>query len=65
MLQIKIIDEAHEQDCTESVNQFLKTIPEQDIIKLDYAVSHFQSEQDQVFSFSVCILYRIEDSIAG
>lgn len=65
MIQVKIIEEDHEQDCTDSANRFLAKIKESDILHVHYSSSHFQSEEDQIFSFSVCIVYRIEDNKEG
>lgn len=65
MIQLKIIEEAHELDCMEAANRFLSTLKERDVIRIQYSSSHFQSEQDQIYSFSVCIVYRIENASAG
>lgn len=65
MIQVKIIEEDHEQDCTDSANRFLAKIKEADVIQVQYSSSHFQSEEDQIFSFSVCIIYRIEEVKEG
>lgn len=61
MLQVKVLEEAHELDLEESANSFLKTLDEAEVVDIRYAVSHFQSGEDQIFSFSLCILYRIEE----
>ncbi len=62
LLKIKIIEESHEADCMQSTNNFLKDLNHNDIIDIKYSSSHFQSENDQIYSFSVCIIYNsIED----
>lgn len=63
MLQVKIIDEEHELDCMETTNAFLAKLNEEQLISLQYTTSHFESGENQIYSFSVCILYRIEDEI--
>ena len=60
MLKIKMFDEEHEEDCMDEVNEFLCTIDEKDIIDIRFSSSHFSSGDDQIFSFTVCIIYRIE-----
>lgn len=59
MLQVKIIDEEHELDCMEAANAFLKELNEGQFVSLQYCTSHFESGENQIYSFSVCILYRI------
>ncbi len=58
MLKIKIIEEQHEEDCMEEVNRFLSTINDEDVHGIQFQCSHFESDDDQIYSFSVCIIYR-------
>ncbi len=61
MIKVKIIEESHEVDCMQSVNAFLSTIDEECVLSVQYGSSHFQSESHQIFSFSVCIVYKEEN----
>lgn len=61
MFQVKIIDEEHELDCMAAANAFLAKLNEDQFISLQYCTSHFESGENQIYSFSICILYRIAD----
>jgi len=61
MIQVKIIEAEHEEDCMEEANQFLYSLDESQIKQIQYSSSHFQSGEDQIFSFSICIIYCIDD----
>ncbi len=57
-MRVKIIDESHEKDLEEQVNNFLSTL-EGDIvdIKFETAISVFGEEQ--IYCFSAMIIYTI------
>lgn len=61
MLQIKVIDCEHEDDLTEAVNDYLSEIEEENVVSVQYSTSHFSVLNEQIFSFSACILVRIKD----
>lgn len=61
MLQVKIFDCEHEEDLMEAVNDYLSEIEEEDVVSIHYSTSHFSVLNEQVFSFSACILVRIND----
>jgi hypothetical protein len=56
-MKVKIFDFEHEQDLEEAINLFLED-QEIKINSIKYAVSHFYSLNEQVFSFSALILYE-------
>lgn len=58
MLRVKIIDENHEKDLENSVNNFLEST-EYEIIDIQFrsAVSIFSEEQ--IYCFSAMIIYKI------
>lgn len=58
MLRVKIIDENHEKDLENSVNNFLEST-EYEIVDIQFrsAVSIFSEEQ--VYCFSAMIIYKI------
>ena len=58
MIQIKCFEEDHESDLEDAVNDFLGELDEKDFIDLKYTSSHFKDD-DQIYSFSACIIYRI------
>lgn len=55
-MQVKIFDFEHEKDLEDAVNEFLLD-KEIDVKKIEYRVSHFFALNEQVYSFSVLILY--------
>ena len=61
MLQVKIFDCEHEEDLMDAVNDYLSEIEEEDVVSIHYSTSHFSVLNEQVFSFSACILVRIND----
>lgn len=60
MIQIKVIDEQHEDDLTESVNDFLSELKDSEVLQIQFSTSHFPVLPEQIFSFSAMIVYRIE-----
>ena len=58
MIKVKIIDENHETDLENSVNNFLSSI-DYEIIDIQFrtAVSIFSEEQ--VYCFSAMIIYKV------
>ena len=58
MLRVKIIDENHEKDLENSVNNFLEST-EYEIVDIQFrsAVSIFSEEQ--IYCFSAMIIYKI------
>lgn len=61
MIQIKIIEAEHEEDCMDDANDFLSSLDDSQIHEIQYRCSHFQSFEDQIYSFSVCIVYCINE----
>ena len=57
-MKVKIFDFEHELDLENAINDFLE---EQNIelININYQVSHFYAGNEQLFSFSALILYKI------
>lgn len=54
-MKIKIFDFEHEVDLEAAVNQFIK---DKKVLSINYQTSHFQSFDDQIYSFSVLIVYE-------
>ena len=55
-MKVKVIDEDHEKDLEESINEFLKTGVELIDIKFNVAVGLFSD--DQIYCFSALIIYK-------
>ena len=56
-MKVKIFDFEHEKDLEDAVNDFLLD-KEIEIKQIDYRVSHFFAINEQLYSFSVLILYE-------
>ncbi len=56
-MRVKVIDEAHEKDLEASVNQFLKEL-DGELIDMKFQVAVGVSGEDQIYCFSVLILYQ-------
>ncbi len=57
-MKVKLIDAEHELDLEERVNQFLAHENYTNIVDMKYSTSHFVSEEEQIYSFSVLIMYE-------
>jgi len=57
MLKVKIIDEAHEKDLEKSINSFLIS-GEYDIINIQFSTAVTMFSDEQIYCFSVLILYE-------
>ena len=56
-MKVKVIDEAHEKDLENSVNNFLSS-GEFDIIDIKYQVAISVCGEDQLYCFSAMIIYH-------
>lgn len=55
-VKVKIIDESHEKDLEEKINEFLGE-KDVDIIDIKFQVSTSISGEDQIYCFSAMIIY--------
>lgn len=55
-MKVKLFDFEHELDLENAINEFISEDVE--IIQILYQTSHFYAGNEQVFSFSVLILYK-------
>lgn len=56
-MKVKVIDEAHEKDLERSVNNFLNS-GNYDIINIQFSTAVSVFGDEQIYCFSVLILYR-------
>lgn len=56
-LKIKIFDESHEKDLEDDINNFIKEV-EPDIIDIKYSISNAIYAEEQIYCFSVLIMYK-------
>ena len=56
-MKVKVIDEAHEKDLERSVNSFLNS-GNYDIINIQFSTAVSVFGDEQIYCFSVLILYR-------
>ncbi|WP_302926525.1 sporulation protein Cse60 [Holdemania filiformis] len=65
MIQVKVFDEQHEDDLTDSLNEFLAELDEKDVLSVQLTTSHFSVIPEQLYSFSGMIVYRIKSAEMG
>ncbi len=61
MIQVKCFEESHESDLEDALNDFLMELDDDQLMDIKYDSSHFLFEDEQIFSFSACVLYRMKD----
>lgn len=61
-MKVKIFDFEHEIDLETAINSFISN---KVVISILYQTSHFQSLNEQVFSFSALILYEWKKSFVS
>lgn len=54
-MKVKIIDENHEKDLEQAVNEFIE---DKDIVDIKYQVSTSIFGNEQIYCFSAMIIYR-------
>ncbi|MBQ1813087.1 MAG: sporulation protein Cse60 [Bacilli bacterium] len=54
-MKVKIIDEEHEKDLEDEINEF---IVDKEIYDIKYSTSIAVSGEDQIFCYSALIVYR-------
>ena len=59
-MKVKIFDFEHELDLENAINDFLDN-EDVEFININYQVSHFYAGNEQLFSFSALILYKIKE----
>ena len=57
-MKVKIIDESHEKDLENSINEFLEENDDIDVIDIKYQVSISMFGSEQIYCFSAMIIYR-------
>ncbi len=57
-MKVKIFDFEHELDLENAINDFLEN-EDIEFININYQVSHFFAGNEQLFSFSALILYKM------
>ena len=65
MIQVKVFDEQHEDDLTDSLNEFLAELSENDVLSVQLATSHLSVIPEQLYSFSGMVVYRIKSAETG
>ncbi|MBQ4343824.1 MAG: sporulation protein Cse60 [Erysipelotrichaceae bacterium] len=61
MIQVKCFEESHETDLEDEMNQFLLQLEDDQVMDIKMSCSHFCFDDEQIFSFSACIVYRIKE----
>ena len=56
-MRVKVIDEGHEKDLEDSVNEFLSSL-ETDLIDIKYNVAISTCGEEQIYCFTAMIIYE-------
>lgn len=62
MIQVKVFDEAHEDDLSEAINTFLVNHPNIDLFDIKYATAIGVDKEEQLYCFSAMLIYRDKDA---
>ena len=65
MIQVKCFEEGHDTDLEDAVNDFLASLEDSQLVDFTFSSSHFMAEDEQIFSFSACVLYRMNPEKQG
>ncbi|NBJ64128.1 sporulation protein Cse60 [bacterium c-19] len=58
MLQVKVFDEAHEDDLSEAINTYLGDHPDIELFDIKYAAAIGVDKEEQLYCFSAMLIYR-------
>ena len=54
-MKVKCIYEQHENDLTESINEFIK---DKNVLDIKFTTACFKNNDEQIYCFSALILYK-------
>jgi len=57
-MKVKIFDEGHEKDLEDALNDFLKTLKDDDFVDIKYQISTMYDYKEQVYCYSALLIYR-------
>lgn len=57
-IKVKLLDEEHEKDLEDEINQFLAEEDIHKLLDIKYQISHFSDGPGQIYSYSALILYE-------
>lgn len=57
-MKVKIFDEGHEKDLEDAINDFLKTLKDEDIIDIKYQISTMYDYKEQIYCYSAIVIYK-------
>lgn len=58
MIQVQVFDEEHEEDLTETLNEFLAGLAETDLIEVKFSTAICCDGTQQLYCFSAMVIYR-------
>lgn len=63
MVQIKVFDEEHEDDLSETVNDFLLDQPSLEVMDIKFSTAICCDGTDQLYCFSAMVIYRDNEEV--
>ncbi|WP_416326515.1 sporulation protein Cse60 [[Eubacterium] hominis] len=58
MKQVKVFDEEHEDDLSDSINEFLQENEDIQVLDIKFSVAVCDCEDGQIYCFSALMLYE-------
>ena len=60
MVKVEIFDEEHEKDLQKKINDFIKSIDEEDLIDIKYQIHAFlAASSEQIYCYSAMIIFQV------
>lgn len=62
MIKVRVFDEAHEDDLSEVINNFLNSHPDIELFDIKYATAIGVDKDEQLYCFSAMLIYRDKEA---
>lgn len=62
MVQVKVFDEAHEDDLSEAINVFLAEHSSIELFDIKYSTAIGIDKEEQLYCFSAMLIYRDKEA---
>ncbi len=62
MIQVKVFDEAHEDDLSEAINAYLAENPNIELFDIKYSTAIGIDKEEQLYCFSAMLIYRDKEA---
>lgn len=63
LIQVQVFDEEHEEDLSDTVNEFLATLTEEEVLDIKFSTAICCDNTEQLYCFSAMVLYRDKEEV--